>query len=138
MSTLSFTVYGTPQPQGSAKAFVVRGRARVTSANAKNMPWRNEVAHCALAARAEAGHHNLFAAKHVPVLVQATFVFAKPPSAPKKRTHHVVKPDCDKLLRSIGDALTGIVWQDDSQVVGMAGRKVYGLPERVEIEVRLA
>ncbi len=36
------------------------------------------------------------------------------PSAP---VHHTVKPDRDKLLRAVQDALTGIAYTDDAQVV---------------------
>lgn len=38
---------------------------------------------------------------------------------------HVKKPDVSKLLRGIEDAMTGIVWQDDSQVVGADVTKRY-------------
>ena len=42
--------------------------------------------------------------------------------APKKpkSTQHITKPDLDKLIRCAKDALTGIVWHDDAQVVQMA------------------
>ena len=30
--------------------------------------------------------------------------------------HHLQKPDTDKLIRAILDALTGIIYKDDSQV----------------------
>ena len=30
---------------------------------------------------------------------------------------HVVKPDLSKLVRAVEDALTGIIWRDDSQVI---------------------
>jgi len=35
----------------------------------------------------------------------------------------------------IGDALTGVAWKDDSQVVELNARKVYGLVEMAEIIV---
>jgi Holliday junction resolvase RusA-like endonuclease len=43
-------------------------------------------------------------------------------SAPK---HHTVKPDRTKCLRSTEDALKGIIWRDDSQVVTGITSKVY-------------
>jgi Holliday junction resolvase RusA-like endonuclease len=36
-----------------------------------------------------------------------------------------VKPDLDKLVRSVLDALTGTVIRDDSQVVGLIASKLY-------------
>jgi Holliday junction resolvase RusA-like endonuclease len=59
-----------------------------------------------------------------PVGVSFDFRFPRPrshygkrgllPSAPR---HMVTKPDLDKLIRAALDALTGIIWRDDAQVV---------------------
>lgn len=38
------------------------------------------------------------------------------------------KPDLDKLIRAIGDALTGTVLQDDSRIVAVQAWKEYGVP----------
>ena len=57
-----------------------------------------------------------------------SFRFQKPKSAKKSVTQKVTKPDLDKLLRSVLDALTGIVWVDDSQVVIISARKDFGQP----------
>lgn len=38
---------------------------------------------------------------------------------------HVKRPDVDKLMRALLDALTGIVWVDDSQVCYAMVNKVY-------------
>jgi len=45
-------------------------------------------------------------------------------SSPKK---HVTTPDLTKLLRAVEDALTGIIWKDDSQVCGFMCSKAYTL-----------
>jgi len=135
---IKFTVYGTPAPQGSMKAFVIRGQARITSDNKKLKPYRQEVAGAALIARAEAGFNDVFAAKHVPVTATYRFFFERPPSIPRKRICHVVKPDLDKLVRSTTDALTGIIFADDAQICGLPGTaKFYGSPARVEIIIRI-
>ena len=42
---------------------------------------------------------------------------------------HLKKIDVDKCIRAVGDALTGIVWHDDSQVVDARGRKRYAYPD---------
>ena len=46
-----------------------------------------------------------------------------------------VKPDATKLLRAVEDALTGIVWRDDAQVVEQHVSKLYGEPARAEIRI---
>lgn len=35
-------------------------------------------------------------------------------------------PDTDKLVRAIGDALTGLIYGDDSQVAQIVAHKLYG------------
>lgn len=66
--------------------------------------------------------------------VSMSFSFLKPKSA-KKRAHHTVRPDLDNLVKGCKDALTGIAWVDDSQVVEIEARKFYGDTPGVEIEV---
>ena len=41
------------------------------------------------------------------------------------------------LSRTVGDALTGVVWVDDNQVVRWRGSKDYGPPAGVQIRVGL-
>lgn len=130
-----FTVLGKAQPQGSIKSFMIGGKPRLTSDNTKMKPYRQQVGWSALGARAEAGYSGLFADKHVAVGVDIKFYFAKPPSISKKRIHVVVKPDIDKICRSSIDAMTGILYADDSQIISLTATKEYGIPERVEISV---
>jgi Holliday junction resolvase RusA-like endonuclease len=130
---IQFTAYCRPEPQGSTRAFVVKGRAVVTSDNRKLKPFRSEVTRCAMLAVADAGKTCPVWGKRVPVEVEAVFYLEKPPSIPKKITSLTVKPDLDKLSRALLDALTGIVYLDDSQVVYLRVSKRYGVPERVEV-----
>lgn len=46
-----------------------------------------------------------------------------------------VKPDTDNYYKAVSDALTGIVWVDDNQIVDMHVSKWYSDTPRVEIEV---
>jgi Holliday junction resolvase RusA-like endonuclease len=47
----------------------------------------------------------------------------------------VTRPDCDNYSKSILDALTGLAWVDDSQIVQLNIGKFYSEKPRVEIEV---
>jgi Holliday junction resolvase RusA-like endonuclease len=53
-------------------------------------------------------------------------------SAPQSPT---TKPDATKLLRALEDALTGICWIDDAQIVAQLVRKVYGAEPGAFVEV---
>ena len=82
----------------------------------------------------EAMQGALIIPRGVAVSVQCVFSFDKPKSA-KKATTKTTKPDVDKLARSILDALTGICFEDDSQVISLLVQKAFGSPARAEITV---
>lgn len=130
---INFTVYGTPRPQGSTRAFWKPGmqRAVITTDNKKLKPWRQQISDTAVSLNAQ-----MFP-RETPVEVTMNFYFMRPKSA-KKRLGMTVKPDGDKLVRAIFDAITGVLIEDDSQVVEFHARKHYGGPERAEIQVQEA
>jgi len=128
-----FSVFCHPEPQGSAKAFIQKGRAIVTSDNKKLKPFRQEVTQTAILEVRRAGFTTPIAGKHEPVTLSLVFVFNKPPSAPKRREYPAVKPDLDKLTRATMDALTGVLFLDDAQVVCLDVSKEYGEIEQVRI-----
>lgn len=105
--------------------------------NPRTHGYRNVVGFAALRARAAAGVHEVFAGAQIPVRVAVTFVFERPKTAPATRTRPSVKPDYDKLARSTMDALTGVLWVDDGQIVDAELHKIYGTPARVQITVEL-
>jgi Holliday junction resolvase RusA-like endonuclease len=135
MSQISFTAFATPQPQGSVKAFMIGGKPRLTTDNSKLKPFRSEVTRCAMMAMRDASYELPMAGKHVPVEINADFFFAKPESIGKKRLYPSVKPDVDKICRSLLDSMTGVAFHDDAQVIAINARKHYGMPERVEVTV---
>jgi len=131
----AFTVYGQAQPQGSTRAFIPRGWTRpvVTTDNVKLKPWRQQLSQMALIAMQEAGAK--LASREIPISITLTFVFEKPRSARKPAIYKTTKPDLDKLLRAVLDALTGIAYEDDSQVCECRVAKTFGSPARLEVQV---
>lgn len=124
----SILVLGTPVPQGSAKAFIVgkgKPHAVVTHDNADTMPWRDSIrAH----ARKQVGPVIEYPRPQA-VHLSVDFVMPRRASAPKRSTpKHTRKPDVDKLIRAVADALTGVVYEDDSQIVSVDARKFEAEP----------
>lgn len=119
-------VPGEPAPQGSVKGFVVAGHAKVTHDNGKTMPWRSEI-QAAIekqAGRDAVGPLRIQFPDDEPVALDIEFIMPRRRSEPKRRTRpHTRKPDGDKLARSVADALTGVVYRDDAQVVAMSWSK---------------
>jgi len=139
--TLHFTVYGVAQPKGSAKAFMPKG-ARfpvVTNDNTQGRGWQQLVADGASRAIAECGWRLLDDA----VRLSVAFSLPRPKKYQRRgvEPRHVTKPDLDKLTRAVGDALTGVAWRDDSQVVELMTTKRYAAidaPPSVEVWVDAA
>ncbi len=127
---VKFTVYGEAKPKGSTRAFVVNNRAVTTTNNPNATKWGELVAISAQQHRPDGGPYQGAVALNV------VFYFARPKSvSATKRPYHTVKPDLDKLVRNIGDALKGVIYAEDARIVRIAAEKHYGDVPRVEIEV---
>ncbi|NBX51769.1 RusA family crossover junction endodeoxyribonuclease [bacterium] len=119
-----FFVKGRPVPQGSLK--FIHGRpihARATDLAV----WRADIAR-----NAEVSGFKPVAN---PVSVTITFNLLKPKST--KRLFPHVKPDLDKLIRAVLDGLTGVAYVDDSQVILIKARKIYGTREGAWIGIEI-
>ncbi|MBS7811192.1 RusA family crossover junction endodeoxyribonuclease [Roseococcus pinisoli] len=46
------------------------------------------------------------------------------------------KPDLDNVIKLIADALNGVIWEDDKQIVEVRARKSFGDAPRAVLEVR--
>ena len=144
MDPIRFTVYGEARPAGSKRAFVNprTGKAIVTDASGKKgKTWRTDV-------REAAGAAYSGPLLHEPLRVTFTFYRRRPrshygtgrnadvlkPSAPSYPT---TRPDLLKLSRAVEDALTGLIWHDDSLIAHelLRGRYADDGRPRVEIEV---
>lgn len=49
----------------------------------------------------------------------------------------IVKPDTDNYVKSALDALNGVLWEDDSQIVKITAEKRYGEKGKIIITVTL-
>ncbi len=117
-----FRVYGIPQTKGSTKAFHRPGMKFpiITNDNPKNKPWAQTVSAMAQSYRTESCPFE------GPIRLNLRFSLPIPKSLPKRRPSFMVKkPDLDKMVRSVKDALKGVLYRDDSQVVALVTEKVY-------------
>jgi len=130
-------VYGEARPAGSKTAGVSKsGRVFVRDAGRGSQAWKRQVA--AAAAQAMAGAPLMDG----PLAVVFVFVQPRPkshfgkrgllPSAPARP---IVRPDLLKLARAVEDALTGICYRDDSQIVHESLWKRYGEQALVEVTI---
>ena len=117
-----FSCEGTPVPQGSMK--VINGHILHSQGSALAV-WRSTIA---LSARF-AGAKPLDG----PMGIEVTFRVRRPKTV--KRDYPSVAPDLDKYIRACLDALTGICYIDDSQIVQISSRKVYSDTPGADIKI---
>lgn len=119
---IRFQVHGLPVPQGSTRSWVVNGKPVITSSAKGLSTWRRLVADVAQRYAPDEPWEG-------PVGIELHFGLPKPKSAPKrKRVWPDKRPDLDKLSRAVFDALTYVIFADDSQVVELSATKDYGAP----------
>ena len=119
--SVAFFIPGTPAPQGSKRHV---GNGVLIESSKYVGPWRERIAW--FAAQNMQRHHGPFTGA---VNVRLEFVMPRPKSLPQNRTPAAIKrPDVDKLARACLDSLSGIAYQDDSQIVGLHANKRIALP----------
>lgn len=145
MNPILIYVSGKPKPAGSKRAFVLKkggvytGKAIVTDACATSRDWKIDVQHAAR----DAYKGNPLEG---PLKLVLCFLLERPKSHYRTgRNAHLLrleappypasKPDATKLCRAVEDALTGIVWKDDAQIVTQKISKRYSGSAGVQIEI---
>jgi Holliday junction resolvase RusA-like endonuclease len=111
---VTFAVAGHPVTQGSKRGFVVNGRAVLVEAGGdRHRLWRHAV-------NDQARRTWTGPPLTGPVVLELAFRLQRPASHPKRRRTWPVgrrSGDWDKLGRLVSDALAGVAYVDDAQVV---------------------
>ena len=136
---IEFTVIGTPVGKGRPKFSTVNGFA-VAYTPKKTESYENLVK---LSVQQQQRGLKPFD-KDVPLQADIIAYFPIPKSTSKKKReamlngeiYHTKKPDADNITKSILDALNGIAYYDDSQVVYVRCKKSYSDEPRAEIIIR--
>ena len=133
MTTVTVTVDGKP---------VAKGRARVTGAGFAYTPakTRKFEAHARSMAQLEMDGRPPITG---PVSLHVHVELPVPKSWSKRRWQAAIvgdiapttRPDIDNYLKAGLDALNGIVIADDSQVVMLVARKVYGVDPKLVLQI---
>jgi Holliday junction resolvase RusA-like endonuclease len=128
----TITVYGTPVPQGSKTAVVRGGRAVMYEANKGHKGYRQLVT---WEVSNYIGNNEIEPYKaHEPLVVDLTFFMPRPKTV--TRQYPTVKPDADKLTRTILDSLVKAgLFADDAQVIELHVYKHYDVDPRVKITI---
>ena len=126
----SFIVLGRPAPQGSKRHV---GNGIMVESSKHVRPWRKKIKSTAKSLLPVGWHAIL------PVHLETEFLFARPKthfnskgelkdssySTPAPIHCTSVVGDIEKLVRSVADALTGVVYEDDSQIISLNSLRRY-------------
>ena len=139
MNAICFTVPGKPQGKARARTFYnpkTKGMSSITPE--KTVLYENLIATCYMD---KAGNDRFPDDSYLLVRIQA---FYEPPKSvsKKKRTEMLdgkilpaKKPDIDNVVKAVLDALNGVAYRDDTQVIELHVRKSYSEKPRVEVSI---
>jgi Holliday junction resolvase RusA-like endonuclease len=142
-TTVRFVVPGVAATKGSTRAFIPKGwnRPVITNNDPRAKAWQQLIAQHASDALAAS---NLQPFADGAMILDVWFYFPRPQKLLTKKyaaidVPHTTKPDADKCLRVVKDALSRVVYRDDSSVIDAYVHKRYcaaGELPRAEITVR--
>ena len=129
---IQFFVPGIPRPGGSK----VRTRFGVREAGKHTAAWRETVK-----VFAEHSYDIMF---DCALQLEVLFIMPRPKKHYRSNgelkddapQYHTSKPDITKLLRSTEDALTNVLWRDDSLIAHQTATKCYGDKPGARITIR--
>lgn len=120
-SSVIFFVDGVPATAGSKRHV---GKGRIIDSCKRNGAWRK----CVQLAARQAMTGDLPWTVDTPLAADFEFVVQRPAGTPKHIVAPVKRPDLLKMARAVEDALTGIAYHDDSQIVAETLAKRFARP----------
>lgn len=131
------TVYG--QPQGKLRAR--HGKNYWTGKSQTYTPEKTAAYEALIAAEYRAQRGKYYGDKYVRLGICA--YYGIPKSYPKYKQKQAregtlrpsVKPDADNIIKAVADALNGVAYVDDTQVMEVLCKKYYDTSPRIEIYI---
>jgi Holliday junction resolvase RusA-like endonuclease len=127
---LQFTILGEPIPKQSARHSVNNGKIH---------SWQppvvtNAVAHIRQQLIDQLPQ-DFIPYNNQPLSISITFYFIKPQSTRKNVNEKITKPDLDNLQKLVLDAMQGIVYHNDANIVKLYSYKTFGEKAKTTIFV---
>lgn len=137
---MNTTIFIKGKPEGKARArtfYDRRARKMVSVTPAQTKTYEEYIRWCYTE---QGGQH--FGDKPVQVGIKAFYEIPKSFSKKKKEAaaareiYPTTKPDCDNIIKVVLDALNGLAYDDDKQVVSVSCEKYYGETGYLRITVQ--
>ncbi|GAA5417963.1 hypothetical protein Pryu01_03041 [Paraliobacillus ryukyuensis] len=135
---IKFTIPGEPVAQGRPRAGKTKYGKTVLYDPSKSKNYKQYI--------------KLVASQHVPVkqiegqISMRLKIYRQIPKSMTKKLRKAsideihrptTKPDCSNIAKGIEDALNGMIYKDDSQIVDLRVSKYYSENPRVEVEIKV-
>lgn len=139
MQAVTFHVPGKPQGKARARTF----RNKHTGRSMSTTPERTVLYENFIKDRFLQVGAGFYLERGRPVTLRIVARFLLPKSASKKRQADMLegnelplkKPDMDNIVKVVADALNGVAYHDDTQVVFVSAKKAYSAFEGLDITV---
>lgn len=130
-----FQVDGEAVGKGRPRVSTIAGRPRLYTP-AKTVKWEQLISDAARSAMGsqEASEHPVAVSIKIDVQIPQSWSKARRRAAELNQVHPG-KPDLDNVAKAVLDALNGVVYQDDKQVIRLTATKRYGSAPMVEVFV---
>lgn len=128
IEVLRVRVFGLPVAQGRPRAFKLpSGQIRMYDP-ATSRDWKRTVLAQVLERKPPVPVEG-------PLTMTLVFEVPRPKSTPKRVQYPIKRPDLSNMLKAIEDALTGVVYRDDAQIVELSVTKRFGPTPGVAVRV---
>lgn len=137
---VTFKVPGKPQGKGRPRFSVGRNGKHIVRSDSKTSDYESLIAMCYVQqiGKSKRMHEG-------PLLVTLEADYEIPKSWSKQKHQDAlsgqilptVKPDLDNVIKCL-DALNGIAWHDDAQIIGIIARKRYSETGQLQIAIEEA
>lgn len=139
MRSVMFRVPGKPQGKARARTFYNAAAGKHMSMTPENtVLYENLIKEQFLSCT-----DGFYVERGEPVTLRIIARFLPPGSASRKKQREMIegeilplkKPDMDNIVKVVADALNGVAYHDDTQIVFVAAKKVYSAVEGLDITV---
>lgn len=134
MTKVEFIVPGQPQGKGRAKVTTRNGWAHAYTPE-KTTLYENLIKLCFLETKSDKLQGAIKMTISAFYLIPKSFSKKKEQSALLDEIKPLTKPDLDNIAKVVCDALNGVAYDDDKQIVEMCINKYYSLNPKVIVEI---
>lgn len=139
MRSVTFQVPGKPQGKARARTFYSQSAGRHMS----HTPDRTVLYENLIKDQFLNQADGFYMERGIPVTLRIVARFLPPKSTAKKKQQQMLegeilplkKPDMDNIVKVVADALNGVAYHDDTQIVFTVAKKAYSSMEGLDITV---